>query len=307
MHANMADDCLWRLDGVSLEPARLREVTLVVPRGVTAVLGWSGAGKSSLLNLLVGFERLDRGSLVGKPRCGWAPQDGGLWPQLTTREHLEIARRSSDGIDALLASFDLLEKAVTRPDALSQGEQSRLAVARALAADAEVLVMDEPLVHVDPVRRGKYWNVIREYLGRTGASLLFATHEPEAVLSEAQRVICLRGGRVLHEGAVVELYAHPPNAELMDFLGPGNWFEPEEANAWFGEKFCAPGCVRPEQLVIEPTPDGMFEVEAARFQGTVAEVLLRANGSSTARQFFHRPPHAGLRPGQRVRLRTLTE
>jgi len=303
----MADESLWQLAGVSLEPSRLSEVTLVVPCGVTAVLGWSGAGKSSLLNLLVGFERPDHGTLTGAPRCAWVPQDAGLWPQCTTREHLQIARRSDDGIDALLACFDLLGKDAARPDALSQGEQSRLAVARALAADADVLVMDEPLVHVDPARRDKYWDAIRGHRTRSCASLVFATHEPEAVLGEAERVICLRKGRVLHEGAVVDLYAHPPNAELMSFLGPGNWFEPDDAECWLGEKLCVPQCVRPEQMVIEAATDGAFEVESTRFRGTIAEALLRANGSTTARRFFHRPAHASLRPGQRVRLRVLTE
>jgi iron(III) transport system ATP-binding protein len=307
MHAGMAVDLLWQLAGVSLEPSRLHDVSLVISRGVTAVLGWSGAGKSSLLNLLVAFEKPGAGELRGAPKIAWAPQDHGLWLHCTVREHLEIAHRSSHGIDALLAKFDLLEKAAMNPGSLSQGEQSRLAVARALAADAEVVVMDEPLAHVDPARSRKYWTVIREHLARTNASFVFATHEPEAVLGEAQRVICLRAGRLLHESAVAELYAHPPNAELMSFLGPGNWFEPEDALVWLNANGAPPRCVRPEQLVVEAAPDGAFEVEATRFQGTVAEVVLRANGSSPPRQFFHRPAHARLRPGQRVNLRLFIE
>ena len=304
MHAAMADDFLWQLAGVSLEPSRLHDVTLVIPRGVTAVLGWSGAGKSSLLNLLAGFERPDRGSLAGQPRCAWVPQDGGLWPQCTVREHLEIARHSSDGIGALLLRFDLLDKTDARPGSLSQGEQSRLAVARALAADAAVLVMDEPLVHVDPARRGKYWSVVREHLTRTGASLIFATHEPEAVLGEALRVICLREGRVLHEGAVAELYAHPPNAELMSFLGPGNWIEPDEARAWLGVEIAAARCLRPEQIEIEPAEGGDFIVSSATFRGPL-EVVELQNAPNGARQrlLFHRPAAAALGPNMRVAIR----
>ena len=303
MHANMADDSLWRLDGVSLEPARLRDVTLVIPCGISAVLGWSGAGKSSLLNLLVGFERPDRGSLAGKPRCAWVPQDGGLWPQCTVRKHLEIARHSGAGIDHLLAEFDLLEKAAMRPDSLSQGEQSRLAVARALAAEAEVLVMDEPLVHVDPARRGKYWSVVREYLARTGAALLFATHEPEAVLGEAQRVICLREGRVLHEGTVAELYAHPPNAELMSFLGPGNWFHAGEARHWLGLEISAARCFRPEQIEIVPAGAGDFVVCTATFRGAIEAVELHNAGDGARRRLlFHRPAVAVLGPNMRVTI-----
>jgi ABC-type sulfate/molybdate transport systems ATPase subunit len=178
-------------------------------------------------------------------------------------------------------------------------------VARALAANAEVLVMDEPLAHVDPARCGKYWNVVREHLARTGASLVFATHEPEAVLGEAQRVICLREGRVLHEGAVAELYARPPNAELMSFLGPGNWFEPEDARHWLGDDISAARCFRPEQIEIEPAENGASRVDSARFFGSFAEVVLAANGSGQTRAFFHRPARNDLRRGQRANLRAI--
>src|SRR5438309_1344936 len=110
MHAGMAADSLWQLDAVSLDPARLREVTTTIPAGVTAVVGWSGAGKTSLLNLLVGFEQADHGVIRGSPQVAWVPQNGGLWPHCTALEHLEIARGTRDEIESLLAAFDLAEK-----------------------------------------------------------------------------------------------------------------------------------------------------------------------------------------------------
>ncbi len=305
MHGAMAADSLWLLDAVSLDPARLRDVTLAIPPGITAVLGWSGAGKTSLLNLLVGFERPNRGRISSPPNVAWVPQNGGLWPHCTAREHLELVHRSSAGTDALLAAFDLAGKPSARPDELSEGEQSRLAVARALAAKAPVLVMDEPLVHVDPARVGKYWSAIRAHLKQTSASLIFSTHQPEAVLGEAERVICLRAGAVLHEGSVASLYAHPPSAELMEFLGPGNWLTPDEARLWLNREFSAAGCLRPEQLVIEPCAEGAFVVEAARFRGSVAETTLRPESQTVERLFFHRPAHHVLRPGLRADIRVL--
>ena len=286
-----AADPLWQLDAVSLAPARLREITLAIPRGITAVVGWSGAGKTSLLNLLAGFEKADAGKISGGEKVAWVPQNGGLWPHCTAREHLEIARASSEKTDALLAQFDLAEKARALPHELSEGEQSRLAVARALATDGEVLVMDEPLVHVDPARVGKYWRAIREHLARTNSSLVFATHEPEAALGEAQHAICLREGRVLHAGPVAGLYANPPTPELMEFLGAGNWFTPEEARHWLGLGIANARCFRPEQLAIEPCESGPFVVEAARFCGSIAEVQIGA------RRFFHRPAKGLLQPG----------
>ncbi len=297
----MPADPLWQLDAISLGPARLREVSLTIQRGVTAVIGWSGAGKTSLLNVLAGFEKPERGGITGGPRVAWVPQNGGLWPHCTAREHLEIARPSAGGIDELLAAFDLAEKAHAHPHELSEGEQSRLAVARALAAEAEVLVMDEPLVHVDPARAGKYWRVIREHIARSGASLVFATHQPEAALGEAEHAICLRGGRVLHTGPVGQLYAEPPSVELMSFLGPGNWFTPPEAQEWLGIEIAAARCFRPEHLMIEE--GGAFTVESARFRGAFAEVELSAGNGGERRHFFHRPRRPSLALGMSAVIR----
>jgi ABC-type Fe3+/spermidine/putrescine transport system ATPase subunit/sugar lactone lactonase YvrE len=306
MHGAMAADSLWQLDAVTLGPARLREVSLDISRGVTAIVGWSGAGKTSLLNVLVGFERPHRGTIHGAPRVAWVPQNGGLWAHCTVREHLEIVRSSRDGIDEVLASFDLAEKAEALPHELSEGEQSRLAVARALASEAGVLVMDEPLVHVDPARVGKYWQAIREHLARTGAALVFSTHAPEIALGEAERIVCLRGGRVLHAGPALTLYENPPTPDLMECLGAGNWFTPPQAQLWLGRAIASDCCVRPEALAIEPVSVGGFVVEEARFRGSIAEAQLRDETSNETRTFFHRPASAALGAGMRVTLRIVS-
>jgi len=305
MHAGMVADSLWQLDAVSLDPARLREVTTTIPAGVTAVVGWSGAGKTSLLNLLVGFEQADHGVIRGSPQVAWVPQNGGLWPHCTALEHLEIARGSCGSIEELLAAFDLAEKRGARPPKLSQGEQSRLAVARALAAKAEVLVMDEPLAHVDPARVGNYWRVIREHLARTGASLVFSTHTPESAVGEAQHALCLRAGRVLHAGPVAALYAEPPDEELMGYLGPGNWFTPPEARRWLRIQLSAPRCLRPEQLALAPADSGALRIEASRFRGACAEIELRHVPSNATRIFHHRPVRDEFRVGKFVQLTAL--
>ncbi len=297
----MATEPIWNLDRVSLDPARLRDVSLEIHAGITAVIGWSGAGKTSLLNLLAGFEKPHRGTLTTRaPGIGWVPQNGGLWPHCTAREHLKIARRSDTGIDDLLAAFDLAEKGDARPDALSEGEQSRLSVARALATNAAALVMDEPLVHVDPARAGKYWSAIRAHIARTGASLIFSTHVPETALAEAGRAVCLREGRVLHEAPIADLYARPPTPELMNFLGPGNWLTPDDARLWFGVEIESASCFRPEQIEIEPASNGGLFVESASFRGSVSECVIR-RPDQTSHRFFHRPA-APMRAGQSVRL-----
>ncbi len=306
MHGAMSADApLWTLNHVSLGPARLHEVSLSIPPGVTAVLGCSGAGKTSLLNVLVGFEKPERGIFDAPRSFYWSPQNHGLWPHCTAREHLALVRCADARIDELLAAFDLTGRAAAKPHELSEGEQARLSVARALAAPAKVLVLDEPLSHVDSARAGRYWSVIRAALAAEDRSLVFSTHVPEAVLSEAANVICLRDGRVLHAGPVQETYGNPPNREVMDCLGAGNWLTPEEAELWLDEKIDTARCFRPEQIEVEPTNLSHVVVRSASFLGSVAEAELRHVNAAVVRTFLHRPASAQLQPGMPavVRLR----
>ncbi len=308
-------ETLWQLEGVGLG-RRLREVTLRIATGVTAVLGHSGAGKTSLLNLLAGFEQPDAGKLISQFNGGlhriplfWVPADGGLWPHLTVSEHLAAvsAESASQETETVrwLEHFDLTQRRSSRPDTLSAGEQVRLSVARALAADAAVLVMDEPLEHVDPSRVGKYWQVIRQHLTTRGASLIFATHSPRPVLAEAQRVICLQDGRVQYDGDVESLYWRASSPELAGCLGEANWLEPDAARLWLQHAASQPRCFRPEQISVQLDDQSPFVVESARFQGSVAELEVRHEPTGAVRKFFHRPASNQLARSARVVLKTL--
>lgn len=302
MHATMAAEALWTLDHVSLDAGRLREVSVEIPRGITAVVGWPGAGKTALLNVLVGFERPHRGVIAAPPGAvAWAPQDGGLWPHCTVAEHLAIAHGGDDPVARLLDAFDLQEGANAFPAQLSPEETARLAAARALAARAEVLVLDEPFALAAPARAARYWAALREATGTR--SLVFSTPSPETALGHAAHVVCLRGGRVVHAGPIHEAYAHPPDVEVMECLGPGNWLTPEDAALWFGEKLPAARCFRPEQLEIEPAHISHLVVTQASFHGSVAEVEMRHVNAATTRRFLHRPSGAHLHPGLPASMR----
>jgi iron(III) transport system ATP-binding protein len=308
------NDFLWQVENVGLGQ-RLSGVTLKIEPGVTSVLGQSGAGKTSLLNLLVGFEKPDAGKIVTGFNSGvhriplfWVPADEGLWPHLTVSEHIAAVLpkgASQEEIDQWLRQFDLTDRRASRPDILSAGERARLSVARALAADAAVLVMDEPLVHVDPARTGKYWQVIRRHLAAKGTSLVFATHSPRSVLAEARRVICLQDGRVFYDGGVEELYWRASSPELAACLGEANWLEPEAAGLWLQHKEATARCFRPEQISVQPDGQSSFIVESSRFQGAVAEVEVRHEPTGAVRTFFHRPSSNHLERGTHITLKTL--
>jgi sugar lactone lactonase YvrE len=185
------------------------------------------------------------------------------------------------------------------------GERSRLAVARAVAADAAVLVMDEPLLHVDRVRAGDYRRRLRRHCRNSGASLVFSTHMPEAVLGDADRVVCLREGQLLYEGTVEDLYYRPETQEQAECLGEVNWLEPRDVLLWLPEGDAKRACYRPEHLVVQIRHDGPLEVTRQRFRGSVAEATLLHRESGKERTFFHRPPRGILRKGMKVALRLI--
>jgi len=320
---------LWTLEDVTLSGdggcPRLAGVSLDILSGTTAIVGPSGSGKTSLLNLLVGYESPDQGALKsgfeqGHAASGgstfalplfWVPQGGGLWPHLTALGHLEAVAPggSADELRGLLAEFDIDSRAGARPDELSEGERSRLSVARALAADPAVLVMDEPLANVDPARAGRYWDVVREHVSGRGASLVFATHSPETVMRQAQNAVCVKAGRAIYTGDVETLYFRPETEEQARCLGAANWLSPEDARAWLGRDESGPRCFRPEHVTVRPDEDGPLVVRSSCFQGSVAEVELERTGTDERRRFFHRPAQDamvdGLSAGTRVALRAL--
>ena len=199
---------LFQLDRVSLSGPRrprLAEVTLEIPRGRTVVFGPSGAGKTSLLNLLAGFEKPESGRIEMSASTGnrlplfWSPIDGGLWPGVSIVDHIRLVmprRQNGSTPQEWLEKFDLQDVAARHVEELSAGERSRLSVARALAADAEVLLLDEPLVHVDRDRLDRYWSVITETCAQRGTSLVFASHE---VINARQPnwIICIDNGKVI--------------------------------------------------------------------------------------------------------------
>ena len=301
MSAVVSAEPLWQIDGVQLRHGRrawpAEALTVAIPSGRVAVLGFSGAGKTTLLNLLAGFQSPERGTIRRPTKIAWVPQDHGLWLKHSVLEHLTLVGATSEEAARLLAELDLQDRASARAEILSIGEGARLAVARALAQKSPVLVMDEPLAHVDSARAAKYWGAIRAHVAAAGASLVFATHQPERALAEAEHAICLRDGAVIFQGAVATLYSQPSTAELASFLGPANWLAPEDAQLWFGETWPAARCIRPERLVITPAGEGA-DVVASRFLGSHAETELR-HPSGVIRQFVHRPA-SGLPIGARV-------
>lgn len=303
---------LWQLDNVSLgtQLQRLNQIQLEIPTGVTAVLGASGAGKTSLLNLLVNFEQPTKGAvrriLAGTPghSIGWVPQVYALWPHLNAEQHIQIVMpghsRSDSDVRNWLEKFELSDHCQMFPHQLSAGQQSRLSVARALASQATVLVMDEPLANVDPAREYDYWEAIASHVSRE-RSLVFSSHNIEAVYRLAETVICLQDGKVVFYGPLSELYSRPGSREQAEFLGPINWFEENQAHRWLSNPHPGTTFVRPEELVAESVPESSVRVKSWRFLGQTAVLELHHVETGERRTVRCMPP-GPLTEGQCVRI-----
>ncbi|MFK7776712.1 MAG: ATP-binding cassette domain-containing protein [Gimesia sp.] len=297
---------------------RLADIDLEIQQGTTAVMGYSGAGKTSLLNLLVNYESPDQGTITRDDlyfqtgtaqELFWVPHSLGLWPQYTVQEHLTLVhptRETQQGtVEDLLTSFFLTDVRNKYPGYLSQGEASRLSVARALASQPKVLVMDEPLVHVDQAHWSLYWQTIRRYCEQNHSSLVFSTHLPELVLSEAENVICLDKGNVVYSGSVTDLYYDPPSSQVASYMGPVNNLSCINHHSKQQDTDNESKWVRPEQVVIEKDEHSLWEVQETTFSGSIEEVKICHQESQAAHRFYHRPARTYLQKGDRVSVRLL--
>ncbi|MFN9718100.1 MAG: ATP-binding cassette domain-containing protein [Planctomycetota bacterium] len=256
----------------------------------TAVVGYSGAGKTSLLHLIAGYSEPTSGSVEVVTSAAdserrlplyWVPETGGLWNHLRVEQHVtsSVTARAQELLDRL----DLLHRRNAFPSELSLGERSRLALARALSTNAEILVMDEPLSHVDPVRKPDYWAVIDDFLRASDSSLIFSSHEPDIVLCWSKDVVYLHDGRVLFYGETRRLYEDPPDERAGRFLGPLNWFSQQECLLLLDMHSASlrGQPARPEHLeMTQGVASGEIELIASVFCGSIrrSEVLHRETG-----------------------------
>jgi iron(III) transport system ATP-binding protein len=230
---------LWK--GYGQQPV-LQGVDLEVAAGsLTAVLGLSGCGKTTLLRVIAGFERAERGtvSLAGETlddgstylpperrHIGYVPQEGALFPHLSVRQNIGFAlsRRERQGSEVarLLELVGLDALAERMPNELSGGEQQRVALARALARRPRALLLDEPFSSLDASLRSRVREEVHALLIEQGVTTVLVTHDQEEALSLADTVAVLRDGRIVQQGAPTQLYEHPVDEPLARFLGAVN-------------------------------------------------------------------------------------
>src|SRR5690606_24218116 len=221
------------------ETVAVDDVTLELPRGqVLAVLGPSGCGKSTLLRAIAGLEHLDDGTvsvdgqdLAGVPthKRGFALmfQDGQLFQHLSVGDNIAYplrlrgvpAARRRARVTELLELVGLPGYADRRPATLSGGEQQRVALARSLAAEPRLLLLDEPLSALDRSLRERLAADLREIRVATGTTALFVTHDHGEAFTIADQVAVMFRGRVGQQGPTLEVWRSPVDEEVARFLG----------------------------------------------------------------------------------------
>jgi molybdate transport system ATP-binding protein len=207
-----------------------------VPDGrVLGIVGPNGAGKSSILAAIAGLVdatgalRLGDTDLLTAPAerrgIGLVFQDFLLFPHLSVRDNIAFAARVRGGgwraarakADPWLTRFDLTELAQRHPDALSGGQAQRVAVARALAAEPAVLLLDEPMASLDVEIRDDVRADLARHLREFGGPAIVVTHDREDAAALADEVLVLEQGRVVQRGTLAELAAAPATGWVERF------------------------------------------------------------------------------------------
>jgi sulfate/thiosulfate transport system ATP-binding protein len=220
----------------------LDDVSIEVEAGsLTALLGPSGSGKSTLLRVIAGLEQPDGGSVFieGKNVTGQAPQERGIgfvfqhyaaFKHMTVRDNiafgLSIRRRPKteirERVAQLLELVQLEGLADRYPAQLSGGQRQRMGLARALAVDPSVLLLDEPFGALDARVRTELRDWLRRLHDETHTTTVIVTHDQEEAMEIADEVVVMNRGVIEQTGGPRDLYEHPANEFVMSFVGQVN-------------------------------------------------------------------------------------
>src|ERR671915_439360 len=243
----------------------LDDVTVSLPTGqLTALLGPSGGGKSTLLRIIAGLDSADTGSVSiegtnatklppQKRNVGFVFQHYAVFKHMTVAKNvafgLEIRKRPKDEVahrvDELLRLVHLQQFSHRLPSQLSGGQRQRMALARALAVEPKVLLLDEPFGALDARVRKDLRIWLRRLHDEVHVTTVFVTHDQEEAMEIAEQIVLMNNGRVEQVGGARDLYERPANEFVMTFIGPVSSF---------GEEL-----VRPHDIEVRREPNGSAE------------------------------------------------
>ncbi|MCV3270141.1 ABC transporter ATP-binding protein [Roseobacter sinensis] len=316
------------LDGVSLDILNGEFFTL---------LGPSGCGKTTLLRLIAGFETPTEGRIhiAGADVSDDPPnrrpvntvfQSYALFPHMSVRRNiafgLEMLGRQrgeiAETVERMIALVQLSDMAERTPTQLSGGQQQRVALARALAPKPKVLLLDEPLSALDLKLRKEMQLELKRLQHETGITFVFVTHDQEEALTMSDRIGVMRGGRLLQVGSPREIYNHPADRFVADFIGETNFLSARvEAEAVVLQNGArvplastrTPGsmvtlAVRPEQVQLRPDGPIAATVRQVVYSGTDTHCYAALSDGTQIVARLQNPPsgEVGLQAGEAIRI-----
>jgi putative spermidine/putrescine transport system ATP-binding protein len=275
---------------------------------LVSILGPSGCGKTTALRILAGFIQPTEGNLVvggqeildlpaAKRGYGMVFQSYSLFPNMTTFENIEFplklrkidAASRAKRVNELLDLINMAEHAKKFPHQLSGGQQQRVALARAVALEPPILLLDEPLSALDATVRDQLRDEIRSLQKRLGITTVFVTHDQQEAMAISDRVAVMRSGQVEQLGSPRELYQNPKNSFVAGFVGISNQIKSTKiGDAWkvLGSSVSGPAefntgiaFIRPEDIKITPSPDGIAVIEEISFLGSFVRVFMSVDGN----------------------------
>ena len=215
----------------------------ITPGEHVSVIGESGCGKSALLKIIYGLLQLKQGSVFwkdiqvlgplynlvpGEPYMKYLSQDFDLMPYTTVAENISkflsvfSPKESNARAKELLEMVELEAYAKTKVQFLSGGQQQRVALARVLAQEPEVLLLDEPFSHIDNFQKNSLRRNLFDYLKKRGITCITATHDHNDVLPFSDTVIVLKNGQIIAQEETMKLYHNPQNLYVASLFGEAN-------------------------------------------------------------------------------------
>ena len=317
----------------------VRDVDQVIRGGeFITLLGPSGCGKTTILRMIAGFEKPTEGEIWFDDRLisggktfvppekrgiGMVFQNYAVWPHMTVRENtaypLTIRKcpkeELKERVDKALSLMNLTEYADRLPSQLSGGQQQRVALARAMVAEPELLLLDEPLSNLDAKLRESMRFEIKRLQETLGITVIYVTHDQTEAMAMSDRIFVINRGEVRQTGTPEEIYNHPVDPFVADFLGKVDFFRGEAKDGRIflpemeNQSIACPGpyngkvyaAVRPENLLF--TDDGELSgiLETQYYLGDVDDCRVRI-GSTLVRVITDGAAYRSMQKGQKVRL-----
>ena len=291
----------------------LDDVSVEIPTGsLTALLGPSGGGKSTLLRIIAGLEQPDSGAveIAGEDSTRLPPQRrnvGFVFQHYAAFKHMTVRRNVAFGleirkrpkaeirarVDELLHLVHLTQFADRLPSQLSGGQRQRMALARALAVEPQVLLLDEPFGALDAKVRRELRDWLRRLHDEVHVTTVFVTHDQEEAMEVADEIVVINDGRVEQVGTPDDLYDEPASDFVMGFLGPVTELSGK--------------MVRPHDVEVLTEPqEGTVPAEVTRLLRLGFEVRVDATtavGDVWVQLTRGEVERLGLEPGRTVHLR----